>query len=197
MSMIERMLNEEIRDKKRTGNGIHSKTGSRGYVGKMMFPSDLMKGKQKRNYVRSSEVMSWNTKEILPKEQFDTFDQEQQKEMLTAWRTNFTNEQIMKQMKLGQYGYYKLLDVLSIKKDSYKQTKRKSVAITSAPKIVELVEKKPTIEKTTAPVFTEGLNLNVNGTYNSDTLITWLTKLQMLVEGDGEYDVVIHLREKK
>lgn len=197
MSMIERMLNEEIRDKKRTGNGIHSKTGSRGYVGKMMFPSDLMKGKQKRNYVRSSEVMSWSTKEILPKEQFDTFDQEQQKEMLTAWRTNFTNEQIMKQMKLGQYGYYKLLDVLSIKKDSYKQTKRKSVAITSAPKIVELVEKKPTIEKTTAPVFTEGLNLNVNGTYNSDTLITWLTKLQMLVEGDGEYDVVIHLREKK
>jgi hypothetical protein len=197
MSMIERMLSEEIRDKKRTGNGIHSKTGSRGYTGKILFPADLMNSKQKRNYQRSGVVVTWNTKEVLPKMEFDTYEKEQQKEMLEAWRTNFTNKEIMKKMGLTQGTFYSLLNVVGVNKDiKFSNRSSKSVAVSPA-KVIELVEKKPTIQETTAPVFTEGLNFNINGKYEADVLSNWLTKLQMLVEGTGEYDVVIHLREKK
>jgi hypothetical protein len=202
MSMIERMLNEDIRDKKRTGNGIHHKTGSRGYVGKMMFASDLMTARQKRHYTRSGECMSWNMKTVLPKLEFDAYEVDQQREMLKAWRVNFANKEIMAKMGLTNAQYYKLLDVVGVPKDRQTAGKkingtRKAVAITSSPKVIELVEKKPTIQETTAPVFTEGLNFNINGSYTSETLINWFTKLQMLVEGMDEIDVVVHLREKK
>ena len=36
--------------KKRTASGVHHKTGKRGYVGKMLFPTDMLKGKEKRSY---------------------------------------------------------------------------------------------------------------------------------------------------
>lgn len=199
MSMIERMLSEEIRDKKRTGNGIHSKTGSRGYTGKILFPTDLMNSKQKRKYQRSGEVVTWNTKEVLPKLELEAYPLEQQKEMLTVWRENFTNKEIMQKMGLSNAQFYSLLNIVGVEKEkrSNRYTAKKNKTELSTAKVIELVEKKPTIQETTAPVFTEGLNFNINGKYEADVLSNWLTKLQMLVEGTGEYDVVIHLREKK
>ncbi|MGR5978869.1 hypothetical protein ACT7DJ_14165 [Bacillus cereus] len=52
---IQRVLQEEIREKKRTASGVHHKTGKRGYVGKMLFPNDMLKGKEKRSYQKSIE----------------------------------------------------------------------------------------------------------------------------------------------
>lgn len=202
MSMIERLLNEEIRDKKRTGNGIHSKTGSRGYVGKMMFPTDLMNSKQKRNYQRSGEVVSWNMKEVLPKLEFEAYEDEQKKEMLIAWRANYPNRQIWERMGLTQGKFYALLEKLDVPRDAYKVKNANKTRVSKAiaintPKL-ELVEKRevPTREPFTPTIY-EGLNFNINGTYSAEDLNNWLTKLQVLTEGMGDIDVVIQIREKK
>lgn len=52
---IERMLQDEIRDKKKTASGIHSRKGSRGYVGKMLTPVDFMSRKEKREYQKTAK----------------------------------------------------------------------------------------------------------------------------------------------
>ena len=59
-SEAEKLFNQEVRDKKRTASGVHSKTGKNGYVGKMRFPSDIMSRKEKYNYRKAGKVVTNN-----------------------------------------------------------------------------------------------------------------------------------------
>lgn len=60
MGYIERVFYNDVAEKKRTARGIHAMTGKRGYVGKMIMPSDYMNRKDKKEYTRSGDVMVTN-----------------------------------------------------------------------------------------------------------------------------------------
>ena len=56
-SEIEREFRLEVKSKKLAASGVHHKTGKRGYTGTIMFPSSLLRGKEKRDYTRPSIVL--------------------------------------------------------------------------------------------------------------------------------------------
>lgn len=98
---IERMFNDDVREKKRTGSGVFSKTGKRGYVGTMRMPSDIMSRKDKYNYRKNGKVESYNMYDsIMNLEQFKKLTGQEKKRALEYWllEKGYTKEAIRKRM---------------------------------------------------------------------------------------------------
>jgi hypothetical protein len=57
---VERLLREDARDKKRTGNGVFSRASRRGYTGAIRTTVDYLKGKEKKQYMGNGEVKMYN-----------------------------------------------------------------------------------------------------------------------------------------
>ncbi|MGY1423413.1 hypothetical protein [Bacillus cereus] len=112
---VQRLLQAEIREKKRTASGIHHKTGKRGHVGKMLFPTDMLKGKEKRSYQKASKVEVSNMYEIMmSREEFVTLPIEQQKQMLQGYRMHFHTKDILKHWKISSNTLYKWIKDLEL-----------------------------------------------------------------------------------
>lgn len=216
MSTIDELLQEDIQEKKSSARDYKHKASGKGPAGKVRFATDLMSRSEKLRHTRGGKVMSWNMNEILPMMEFEAYPQQQQKEMLEAWRTKYTNRMIWEKLGTTQGKYYTLVEKLGVIKDPASvqrganpkpsrkkddksvatKATRKAVRKEDVGQVIELVERKPTVESITSPTFTPGFNFNINGEYKSDVLSNWLTKLQMMIEGEGEFECVIHLREK-
>ena len=101
-SEAEKLFNQEVRDKKRTASGVHSKTGKNGYVGKMRFPSDIMSRKEKYNYRKAGKVMTTNMyDEILTVEEFEQLETQEKRNRLSYWRNIYTNKEILEAMGIA------------------------------------------------------------------------------------------------
>jgi hypothetical protein len=189
---IERIFNDDIRDKKRTGNGAFHMRGKgvkHGMNGALKTPYHYMKAKEKRQL--NGEVKVFNMYEtILTKEEFFLKDIETQKHMLARWREIYSNTIIKKEMGLHNAGFYNLVEKLGLpKKDrgGARDTKtRKSVVKTTVPMEQPLVEQTQHIEQPTIrpQIISNGLHLEYNGEYTADQLSKILTKLQLLTEGE-------------
>ncbi|MEW4131965.1 hypothetical protein [Bacillus thuringiensis] len=117
-SDIGKMLQSEIRDKKRTASGIHHKTGKRGYTGVIRFPHEMLKGKAKKDYKGTGKVVKYNMFDTIMKyTDFRKLPVEKQKHLLVGYRIKHTNKKIMESWSLNNAQYYdKLLPELDIKK---------------------------------------------------------------------------------
>lgn len=100
----ERAFAEEVRDKKRAANGVHSKTGKRGYVGKMYLPFELMTGKEKRAYKKNGKVKVY--KMLLTLEEFKALDTEGRRKHLEEILPNYTKQQIKDHWGITDLYYY-------------------------------------------------------------------------------------------
>lgn len=115
------MFHQEIREKKRTANGVHSKTGLKGYVGKMLMPTDFMSRKEKRAYTQTKEMRSYNMyEEIMSYVDFIELNRDTQKELLERYRSIFNNRDIAQKwretgMKGGTTRYYEIVNGFGIK----------------------------------------------------------------------------------
>ena len=49
ISEEEKLFHNEVREKKKAASGVHSKTGKKGYVGRMRFPSDILNRTEKKD----------------------------------------------------------------------------------------------------------------------------------------------------
>lgn len=58
MNEVEKLLREDAVDKRKAGSGIFHRTGKRGYVGKMVMPSDYIDRRKEKDY-RSGKVDSY------------------------------------------------------------------------------------------------------------------------------------------
>lgn len=189
---------KEVRDKKRTASGVHSKTGKRGYVGKMMLTSDLLKGKAKRDYQGTGKVVQWNMYEqILRKFDFEARSEEDQKAMLTYWREHYRTADIAKEMGISSNTltkYVKQLGVPMKQRGGARNRKGKGQA-----KKVEVKQAPTEVQTTPAPnpaPKPEGMTFTFNGKYSPEEIISILERVGLMIDGIGrEYEIDLTVKE--
>ncbi|NRQ71987.1 hypothetical protein HQK17_28110 [Bacillus cereus] len=199
---VRKMMNQEIREKKRTASGVHGKTGKRGYVGKMMFPNDLMSAKEKRQYRKSSKVEVYNMYEtMMSYEEFLKLPTKDQYNALKAYREKFGVTTVYKTWKIGANTFYKLVADLDLppmprgNKGGSRQGAGRPKTVTpvkqEAPPIqtesidVEAIVKEH-IEKYLPKKQEEptGFTTKLSGEYSAEELMSKLMKVAGLIEGE-------------
>lgn len=210
------MMNQEIREKKRTASGVHGKTGKRGYVGKMMFPNDLMSAKEKRQYRKSSKVVVSNMYEtMMSYEEFLKLSKQDQYNALKAYRENFGVTTIYKTWKIGSNTFYKLVADLDLppmprgNKGGSRQgagrpktvapVKQEAQPVQTESIDVEAIVKEyldkhlPKQEEQKEPT---GFTTKLSGEYSAEELMSKLMKVAGLVEGeDKKYKIQLTITE--
>jgi hypothetical protein len=215
---IEKMLKEDIREKKKTGSGAFHMRGKgvrHGFSGALRTPFHFMKTKEKNKL--SGEVTVHNMfTTILNWSEFQLKDRETQKMLLTKWRETFSNVQIQEQLQVGRDKAFNTQSFADLVNDlgcppkrkggsqpksrgKYKPrqavatiqpTEEKQVELALPPSQLELAIEEPKIT-----IF-NGLNLEYNGEYNCDELTKIFTKLQLLVDGEpNKYKISLALVE--
>lgn len=207
MSEAELVFLEEVREKKKAASGVHHKTGKRGYVGTMRFPSDIMSRKEKYNYRRGSKVMTTNMfDEILRLEDFKKLEVQDQKNRMLHWRANYQTKEIIKAMGVGSGTYYKIAQELELPKAprvdrepikrkaktkvSLQEAAEKFARETPMPELeMEPMNPPPPVQE----IIVNGLHLIFNGTYKPELIQKQLTKFQLLLEDESD-DFYIELK---
>lgn len=208
---IEKMLKEDIREKKKTGSGAFHMRGKgvkHGISGALRTPFHFMKTKEKNKLNGEVKVHNMFTT-ILNWNEFQLKDTETQKTLLTKWRETFSNVQTQEQLQVGRekafntQSFADLVNALGCppKRKGGSQPKargpykpRQAVAKVQPAPIEETTEfdfdsALPPAKLELAPeqpktIIFNGLNLEYNGEYNSEELTKIFTKLQLLVDGE-------------
>jgi hypothetical protein len=204
-SEAEKLFNQEVRDKKRTASGVHSKTGKNGYVGKMRFPSDIMSRKDKYNYRKAGKVVTTQLyEEIIPVEEFEALDKFEQRNRMGYWRNVYTNKEITNAMGIHNNKYYKIVAELGLPKaprvDRKEPRTSKPIKVQGTPQKAVAVEPSPIImpEPETKPepvqeVLVDGIHLVFSGTYSPELIQRKLAKFELILEDEND-DFYIELR---
>lgn len=213
---IERLLLDDIREKKRAGRGSFAKTGKggerAGVRGGLKTPYDFMKTKERKKL--NGEVERYNMYEtIITKEEFELKDKETQKAMLLRWRDIYPNGKIMDEMGIKSSGaFHNIIQSLDIPRKTRHGGVRKTNPTGTTPKpknkkeLVTVPEQAP--ENTTPIVnnfvqqpvklITNGLHLEYNGNYTSDQINRIFTKLQLLVDGEeNNFNIELRITESE
>src|SRR5699024_10856168 len=112
---VEKIFNDDIRNKKRTGEGIHKRKGKRGYVGRMVTTVDLLKGEEKKAYKQAGELKQMNVYDkLITLYELNTFDKEVQQQIILNWRKKYSVSEISKGLRASKYYYYEKLYELGI-----------------------------------------------------------------------------------
>lgn len=196
---IEKIFLDDIREKKRTGNGVYSRTGKgvKHHMSGIKTPYDFMKAKERRKLNGEVVVTNMYTT-ILPRDEFKSKDLETQRNMMSKWRELYPNTQIRQEMGLANKAFYDLVDALGLPKKPKGQGIRAGrvkkptelQALVAAPQQDEPPRIKPIL-------ISNGLHLEYNGEYNSEELIKIFTKLQLLVENEeNKFNLSISLTER-
>jgi hypothetical protein len=204
-SEAEQAFHEDIREKKKAASGVHHKTGKRGYVGTMRFPTDIMSRKDKYNYRKAGKVMISNIyEEILTVEEFEKLELHEQKNRLAYWRTQYSNKEITQKMGIWNNKYYQLVAELQLPKatraTNKEQKPKRKAAIKNAPVATQEAIAVASVE-TPAPVqeiMVSGLHLVYNGTYTSEQIIKQLSKFELLLDNEpDEFYIELKLVQKQ
>lgn len=216
---IERIFNDDIRDKKKTGSGSFHKRGKgvkHGFKGALRTPYYYMTNKEKKALNGDVEV-SFMYETVIPYEEFVLKDTEIQKAMLIRWRELFSNEHIKKEMGVYNKRYYDIVEELKIPKKRNRVFKEKTIKKETTQKVaamspertpelklvensknenIEIMEKivEKIVEKKEVEVL--GLDLNYNKICDVEEISRILTKLQLMVEGEPtDFDVKISIKQ--
>jgi hypothetical protein len=205
---IGKLFNDEVRDKKRTASGVHSKTGKRGYTGKIMFASDLLRGKEKRDYIKSSKVEVFNVYDtILGYQDFLLLDNEERVKHLEEYTKRFTVNELAEAWGVtykNAYQQFTRAKVSIVKKAPRGQHggRRKATTNVVEPKQEqESLPIPPTAEQKVievpVPVKPNGFSFTYNGEYTAEQISNKLEKIGLLLsdEEGQRYKVEITVSE--
>ena len=222
---VERIFNDDIRDKRKAGSGSFHRRGKgvkHGMSGALRTPSFYMSNKEKKKL--NGEVEVTNMYEtLIPFNEFNLKDTETQKALLTKWREIYDNASIRLELGISNKAFYDLVSDLEIPKkrrvedrDQRNKPKQAKVSVTPKPKksLMETVEflgeerevlevKKEVIkevekvEKEITPVLvTTGMQLTYNKIYGEEELNNIFTKCQIMVEGENKkFQLTLSLTE--
>ena len=204
---IEKMFQDDIREKRKAGSGSFHKRGKgvrHGLSGALRTPSYYMKQKEKNKL--SGEVRSYNMFEntILSLEEFNSRPLNVQRDLMTAWRENFTNKDIRESMEMTAGRFAKLVKDLDIpmKEKTGGRTKKTAAAVILKEGQLGKIEKEKTppavnIEKMDIPIL-DGLSLSYTGQYSPENLVKVFDKLSLLLSDEkNKFEVSISIQECK
>jgi len=211
---IERLFQEEIREKKKTGSGQFHRRGKgvrHGFNGALRTPYHFMKTKERNKL--NGEVEAYNMfTTIIPYKEFKLKEPETQKDLLIKWREVFDNDKIIGEMHVTNKTYFDLVNKLDLPKKprggamNVKKGKVKKAA-SEKPKVsnnlefdfsesvesIPKVQPEPQIQK----IITQGLYLEYNGDYDAEALTKLFTKLQLVIDGESnKFNISLCLTEK-
>jgi hypothetical protein len=146
---IEKMLIEDMREKRKIGSGSFHKRGKgvkHGMSGALRTPSYYMSNKEKKKL--NGEVKVTNMYEtLIPFKEFKLKDVETQKVLLTKWREIHDNLTIRKGLGISNKSFYDLVAELGIPRKtrvdsegSKRKPKQAKVSITPKKSLMETVE---------------------------------------------------------
>jgi hypothetical protein len=203
---IEKLFEDDVREKKRTGSGIHHRTGKRGYVGKMMFAYDFMSRSEKLKHRKAGKVIVSNIYDEINMdfEELKAKPKEEMKRYLSEWQKRFTNTEIAKGLDMPDNKLYYWLRKFGLSGSTGVTEDQKRVATTTVVKDVNHVPQTPYINLPYVPPAPpvvlpklDGIQFAFTGKHSSEKIIATLTKLQLLLEGESnDFEIKIFLEEK-
>lgn len=209
-SEAEKVFMEDIREKKKAASGVHSKTGKRGYVGKMLFSYDMMSRKEKYNHRKGGKILTTNLfDQIQTIDEFNQLETHEKKNRMQYWRNNNTIKEIQESMGISNKRFYDLITDLDLPKDrSAKRPKQRRKALTkivsdkqdaqlnfqALETALEPMPAAPPIQE----IMVDGLHVIFNGTYSAEKIEKQLTKFMLLLEGEeDEFYIELKLVQKQ
>lgn len=127
---IERLFNEEIRDKKRIGSNIFSRVSTRKGGGNQALrtPSYFMQGSNKYKKL-SGDVEVYNLNDVISYQEFSVKNKGQQRMFIEAWKAKYKAREIQDKMGISKNVYYKILENLDIPTDSGRGRRAKQAGV--------------------------------------------------------------------
>jgi len=215
---IERLFQEDIRDKRKAGSGSFHKRGKgvkHGISGALRTPYYYLKPKERKKLNGTVETSNMYST-ILNWDEWNARDKEAQKMLLTKWREIHSNTKIMEELAVGRgkpfnsQSFADLVNGLGCPaklRGGSGPRKKKSTAITMAkeiksPTLLEFAEVANQLEfevpkqEIKQILITHGLHLEYNGEYDQEQLSKIFTKLQLLIEGEpNKFKISLSLSE--
>ena len=194
MNQYEKSFKEEVREKKRTGSGVHSKTGKQGRVrGGVKTPADLLTGKDKKEYTQSSPVTTSNIyyDKIMSLQEFKQLPKNRKMLVLDAYRKRFSAKEIAKEWQLSNpstvYYYYRSYLSSPAEKAPSSSDKTNSSRL---PASSAATERKPASHSDSKCAFV------MQGEYRASLLKGRFEGLaRMMANDDSRYEVEVRVRE--
>jgi hypothetical protein len=205
-SEAEQCFIEDIREKRKAANGVHSKTGKNGYTGKILFPTDLMSRKEKYNHRKAGKILTTNLYDtILPIAEFEKLEPYEQRNRLAYIRGMKGAKEIQAEMGINSKRYYEIVAALNLPKAPRTKggdtTTRTAKVKTTAGEIkATAITIQPELDLTPIPaekVIEDGLQLTFKGTFSAEQIIKQFLKYGSLLEGEEDrYYVELKLVQK-
>lgn len=196
---IKRVYEEELRDKKRAANGVHSLKGKRGLVGSVKTPADLLKGKAKREYEGTSKVVISSVYEhFIPIKEFKKLTKRERTLYLYEWRKKHTAKEICEGIGLSDlHQVYYLFRSHGV--ESQKKTKEASGG-KGAAEIKEALPPSPSesvVEKAPCTPDPEDYycDVRISGKLTGRELAKKLQGLALMALEDGHYELDLRFTE--
>ena len=210
----EQSFYSDIKQKRLAASGIHSKKGSRGYVGKMLFSTDLMSRKEKYNHRKAGKIQVSNLySEVLTIDDFEQLEVEDQKNRMQYWRSNYSNKEIQEKMGIKNTPFYNIVKRLDLPKaprtngpQAKKARTAKAKTAVNKKTLLDYAAIEPYDQLEFAPeappqapqapseappasvqeLLFEGLHIVYNGTYTAESIQKKLSKIDLLIDGEPE-----------
>lgn len=200
-SEAERAFYEDVREKKKVASGVHSKTGKKGYVGKMLFPTDIMSRKDKYNYRKAGKIVSSNLYEkIISIAEFNELEEFEKRNMLAYWRNVYTSKEIKTGMKVSSATYYRIVNELGLPVAPRNNKRRKAKINTVA---IEPKEAAPVAAQIAAPaepvqeVMVNGIHFIYSGNFSAEHIQNQILKFASILDGEeDEFYIEFKLMQK-
>ena len=214
---IERLFNEDIRDKRKAGSGVFSRRGKgvkHGISGALRTPYYYLKPKERKKLNGTVETSNMYST-ILSWDEWNLKDKETQKNLMTKWREIYSNTKIMEELAVGRGKPFNSQSFADIVNDldcpkkirGGSKPRKKSAAITAvketkSPTLLEFAEVANQLEfeipkqEVRQVLVTKGLHLEYNGEFDPEQLSKIFTKLQLLIEGEpNKFKISLSLSE--
>lgn len=194
---IEKLFEKDVREKKQIARGVHGQASKRGYVGKVIYPSDLQDGRTKegRKYKQSGKVEMWNMyEEIMSYDQFLNLSKEQQKEVFEKYQQIFPVKEICEKWGISSAQYYRHkseLNVSNRKGRARRKSKEvKQEAILTSKEVEENTGQEESKEKALKASF----SFELDGLYQADEAAKYIEKIALLLADMEGKEVKIHFK---
>lgn len=197
---IDRMFQDDVREKKRIGIGIYSKTGSRGHTGRINMPTDFMNKKDKKEYIKPSKVrITFMHKTIMPFEQFQSMSKEDQRKMLLLYRKahsvkDIKNAWLIEGESMKDSQFYNLMKTLGISSQRTSNSPEKKQQEEKMLRNQSFTDVVPVRTYAKAPAF----NVGMNGEFTAEETVSRLMKFAALLENEpGKFKIQLLIEGEK
>lgn len=182
---------------KKNLSGVRGRASRTGRKGAVMTPVDYLRGKEKKEYMKNSEVKIYNMydNKVLPYDEFKELPVDKQVVLMTKWREEIGTNNIIKDMKISRKKFYsEVLNALGIETKPRGRRGRKDPEEQPAVNIAQnRTEQKILITEEREK---EGIFLVIKGAYSGDILSNRLAGLSGLFDEHGEFELKLEIREK-